>query len=180
MSDATAELQITQASVTDAEAILALQKLAYRSEAEIYDDFAIPPLRQTLAEMRQDIARQLVLMATLGGRVVGSVRGHEREGTCHIGRLIVDPSCQNRGIGRRLMAAIEERFRGVRRYELFTGHRSERNLALYRKLGYVAFRTETASDSLCIVCLEKTHNDFRYSARSPTSPGFRPRPKTAS
>jgi ribosomal protein S18 acetylase RimI-like enzyme len=156
MFDETAELQIEQASVADAEAILALQKLAYRSEAAIYDDFEIPPLCQTLAEMQQDISRQLVLKATLGGRIVGSVRGHEREGTCHIGRLIVDPACQNRGIGRRLMAAIEERFRGVRRYELFTGHRSERNLALYRKLGYLAFRSEAASDRLCIVYLEKT------------------------
>jgi ribosomal protein S18 acetylase RimI-like enzyme len=155
MSDQEAGLQIEQASAPDAEAILALQKLAYRSEAEIYDDFQIPPLRQTLAELRQDIASQLVLKATLGGRIVGSVRGHEREGTCHIGRLIVDPACQNRGIGRQLMAAIEERFLGVRLYELFTGHRSERTLALYRKLGYLAFRSEAASDALAIVYLEK-------------------------
>jgi ribosomal protein S18 acetylase RimI-like enzyme len=155
MVDDTTGLQIEQANVADAEAILALQKLAYRSEASIYDDFQIPPLRQTLAEMQQDIARQLVLKATLAGRIVGSVRGHEREGACHIGRLIVDPARQNRGIGRRLMAAIEARFPGVRRYELFTGHRSERNLALYRKLGYVAFRSEATSDRLCIVYLEK-------------------------
>jgi hypothetical protein len=33
---------------------LALQKLAYRSEAEIYDDYTIPPLTQTLGEMRAD------------------------------------------------------------------------------------------------------------------------------
>jgi len=155
MSDETTKLQIGQTTVADAEAILALQKLAYRSEAEIYDDFEIPPLRQTLAEMQQDFARQLVLKATLDGRIVGSVRAHERAGTCHIGRLIVHPACQNRGIGRRLMAAIEERFRGVPRYELFTGQRSARNLAFYHKLGYVAFRTEAASERLSIVYLEK-------------------------
>jgi ribosomal protein S18 acetylase RimI-like enzyme len=157
MSDDTAgEVQVEQASASDADAILALQKLAYRSEAEIYDDFEIPPLRQTLAEMQADFERQVVLEATLDGRIVGSVRGYERDGTCHIGRLIVDPGCQNRGIGRRLMAAIEERFRGVRRYELFTGHRSERNLYFYRKLGYVQFRTEVTNDKLSIVFLEKT------------------------
>lgn len=149
------QVRIEPASVSDAEEILALQKLAYRSEAEIYDDFEIPPLRQTLAEMQQDIGRQLVLKATLGERIVGSVRGHESEGTCHIGRVIVDPGCQNRGIGRRLMAAIEERFPGVRRYELFTGQRSERNLHFYGTLGYVPFLTEARSDRLCIVYLEK-------------------------
>jgi GNAT superfamily N-acetyltransferase len=153
--DTMGQVQIEQASASDADAILALQRLAYRSEAEIYDDFEIAPLRQTPAEMQKDLARQVVLKATLDGRIVGSVRGYERDGTCHIGRLIVDPVRQNRGIGSRLMAAIEERFRGVRRYELFTGHRSERNLYLYRKLGYVPFRTEAASDRLSIVFLEK-------------------------
>ncbi len=148
-------LAIERAVVADAGAILALQKCAYRSEAEIYDDFAIPPLRQTLAEMQQDLVDQLVLKALLADRIVGSVRALERDGTCHIGRLIVDPERQNRGIGRRLLAAIEDHFPTARRYELFTGHRSERNLAFYRKLGYAAFRTETASGRLSVVYLEK-------------------------
>jgi hypothetical protein len=37
-------IDITTASVADAEEILALQKLAYQGEAERYHDFAIPPL----------------------------------------------------------------------------------------------------------------------------------------
>jgi hypothetical protein len=36
--------EISPAAVDDAEAILALQRLAYQSEAAIYDDFTIPPL----------------------------------------------------------------------------------------------------------------------------------------
>lgn len=35
---------IEKASINDAEEILRLQKLAYISEAEIYDDFNIQPL----------------------------------------------------------------------------------------------------------------------------------------
>jgi ribosomal protein S18 acetylase RimI-like enzyme len=153
--DPAGQVQIEPASVADAGAILTLQQLAYRSEAEIYDDFDLPPLRQTLLEMQEDCVRQVVLKATLDGRIVGSVRGHQRDGTCHIGRLVVDPGCQNRGIGARLMAAIEERFRDAHRYQLFTGHRSERNLYLYKKLGYLEVRTETASDRLSLVFLEK-------------------------
>ncbi len=148
-------LSIEQATAADAEAILALQKLAYRSEAEIYGDFEIPPLRQTVAEMRDDVSRQVVLKATLDGRILGSVRAYERDGTCHIGRLIVHPERQNHGLGKRLLAAIETRFSHVQRYELFTGHRSERNLHLYRKLGYTPFRTETAGQTMSIVYLRK-------------------------
>ncbi|WP_198936768.1 hypothetical protein [Domibacillus epiphyticus] len=39
---------IKQASNQDAEEILALTKLAYMSEAEIYNDYTIHPLTQTL------------------------------------------------------------------------------------------------------------------------------------
>jgi ribosomal protein RSM22 (predicted rRNA methylase) len=35
---------IERATIKDAEEILDLQKLAYKSEAEIYNDYAIPPL----------------------------------------------------------------------------------------------------------------------------------------
>lgn len=34
---------ITQATVVDAENILALQKIAYQSEARIYNDWTLPP-----------------------------------------------------------------------------------------------------------------------------------------
>ena len=44
---------IERVSVSDAEEILALQKLAYQSEAEIY---SIPPLVQTLEEMEADLS----------------------------------------------------------------------------------------------------------------------------
>jgi len=46
---------IEKATVSDAEELLALQKLAYRSEAEIYDDFSIPPLVQSLESMEEDL-----------------------------------------------------------------------------------------------------------------------------
>ena len=41
-------LTIEEAKVADAAEILALQKLAYQSEAELYGDDAIPPVTQTL------------------------------------------------------------------------------------------------------------------------------------
>jgi ribosomal protein S18 acetylase RimI-like enzyme len=139
----------------DARDILELQRLAYRSEAEIYDDWSIPPLTQTLDGMKDDIVRQLCLEALLDGKIVGSVRGVRNGDTCEIGRLIVHPDIQGRGIGKKLMAAIEGSFAGVRRFELFTGHRSERNICLYRKLGYAVFRMERISENLQLVFMEK-------------------------
>ena len=46
--------RIIQASLEDAAEILALQKLAYQVEGVLYRDFNIPPLTQTLAELKHD------------------------------------------------------------------------------------------------------------------------------
>ena len=147
-------MEIQRATVADASEILALQKLAYQSEAELHDAYDIPPLTQTLAEMEADLERQHVLKLVQAApdgrpRIVGSVRAFEKEGTCHIGRLIVHPEHQNRGLGTRLLREIECAFAGeCARYELFTGHKSARNLYLYGKLGYTEFKREPVNDAL--------------------------------
>ncbi len=148
-------LILERAACEDAAEILALQKLAYQSEAAIYNDYTIPPLTQTPEEIVADLKRQTFLKAKLGGRIVGSVRAHMQEGTCFVGRLIVHPSYQNQGIGTRLLSEIERAFGQAKRFELFTGHLSERNLYLYQKLGYRPYRNRKVSDALTIVHLEK-------------------------
>ena len=47
-------MSIERATIDDAQEILVLQKLAYTSKAEIYDDFTIEPLHQTLEEIRAE------------------------------------------------------------------------------------------------------------------------------
>ena len=147
-------IAIIPATEADLETILALQKLAYRSEAERYNDFSLPPLHQTLEEIQADFARMAFFKAMSGERIVGSVRGYVKNGTCYIGRLIVHPEVQGQGIGTRLMQTLEEHFSAARRFELFTGHKSEEALHLYHKLGYREFkRQEMATHT--IVFLER-------------------------
>ena len=148
-------MEIERATVLDAEEILSLQKLAYRSEAEIYNDFNIPPLLQTLESIEKDFENQFFLKARADGKIIGSVRAYAKEGTCYIGRLIVHPDFQNQGIGRTLMNEIEKIFNHCERFELFTGDRSERNLYFYQKLGYRIYKKENITDQTKIVCLEK-------------------------
>jgi ribosomal protein S18 acetylase RimI-like enzyme len=146
---------IEQAQLTDASEILALQKLAYLSEAEICQDYTIPPLTQTLEEIEHEFQTQTFLKVVLDGKTIGSVRAYLQEGTCYIGRLIVHPDFQNQGIGAKLLREIEERFAHARRYELFTGEKSERNLYFYQKLGYRIFRKEKLTGKVPLVFLEK-------------------------
>ena len=150
---------IGRADETDGEQILKLQYLCYQSEAELYGDYRIEPLTQTLDELQAEMATGRVLVARLGDEVVGSVRGRTGpEGTAAVGRLIVHPRMRRHGLGARLLTAIETELAAepeVGRFRLFTGHRSEGNLSLYRRLGYAVVATEEISPQLRLLILEK-------------------------
>jgi ribosomal protein S18 acetylase RimI-like enzyme len=148
-------LQIETADIKDAEAILQLQRAAYQCEAKLYHDFEIPPLTETLSQLKALFASHIFLKATVDGKIVGSVRANISNGSCHIGRLIVHPKYQNRGIGTQLLAEIERKYPACRRFELFTGIKSQGNIRLYEKAGYRAFKTESVSNKLSFIYFEK-------------------------
>src|ERR1044071_835241 len=111
-----AGLHVERASRADAAGILQLQRLAYQSEARIYNDWSLPPLTETLNQLQKEFDGTTVLKAVLEDVLVGAVRGRwtaaER---CGVGRLIVRPDLQSRGIGRALMQGIEAEFSGADR-----------------------------------------------------------------
>lgn len=146
---------ITRASIEDAAAILDLQTVAYQREAQLYNDFSIPPLTQTLGELSSDFASKVFLKARVENRIVGSVRAYQADDTCWIERLIVHPQYQRQGIGSALMQQIEARFGQAQRFELFTGHKSQHNIQLYERLGYTIFRREQIHTQLSFVFMEK-------------------------
>lgn len=150
---------ITEAAEHDAEQILKLQYLCYQPEAELYGDYGIAPLTQSLDALRSELAAGCVLVARLGEEVVGSARGTvDEDGTARIDRLMVHPRMQRHGLGGRLLSRLEERLStdgAAKRYRLLTGHRSEGNLQLYRKFGYTPVGTEQVSRRLSLITLEK-------------------------
>ena len=85
------DISIVQASLKDASMILALQKLAYQSEAKLNDDWTIPPLTQTPSEILSEFETRVFLKAICADRIIGSVRASQDSGTCQVGRLIVHP-----------------------------------------------------------------------------------------
>jgi len=150
-------MKILKAEKADLYEILELQYLSYRSEAEIYNDNNIQPLKQTLMDLENEFEQQLMLKAIIDQRIIGSVRAFEKDQVCQIGKLIVHPEYQNKGIGTKLLSEIEKIFNKCRKYELFTGEKSRRNIYLYNKLGYTVFNTTEINENLKIIFLEK-HN----------------------
>lgn len=147
---------ITTADEQDAGEIMTVQRAAYVSEALLYDTTRISALSEPLERIVESAAAGEVLVAKLGSRVVGAVRGVREADECLVGRLVVAPDLQGRGIGAALLRAVEERRgEGVRRFVLFTGDRSLANLGLYRKIGYAETDREFVTETLSLVHMAK-------------------------
>lgn len=148
-------MQTQRATPDDLPAILHLQRRAYQSEAELYGDPNLPPLRQTEAELLTEFADKCFFKIAEHGQVVGSVRCWLHANTVHIERLIVLPERQGKGLGTALLSRAERCFAEASYAQLFTGHRSERNLRLYHRLGYRELRRQAVSPQLTLVFLRK-------------------------
>lgn len=148
-------VKITDAQRGDLEQILQLQYLAYQSEAALFGTQDIPPLKQTLDEVRGEFESGLILkMMGEDGKIIGSVRAQEKGGTVYIGKLMVHPDHRRKGYGKMLLKEIENRFPN-KWYELFTSTKSVDNIRLYRSLGYCEFRQESVDKDLRFVYMQK-------------------------
>ena len=100
---------INTSSPEDAQAILDLQRLAYRSEALLYGDDKLPPLTETVDQVRAEFGHRLILKAVDDGLIDGSVRAHQAGDTCHVG--------PNRWNSRTIIALTSSALSGVPRIE---------------------------------------------------------------
>lgn len=147
---------ITTAEEQDAGEIMTVQRAAYVSEARLYDNTRLSALSEPVEEVLKSVAAGEVLVAKMGSWIVGAVRGVRKEDECHVGRLVVAPDMQGRGIGAALLRAVEEHgIKGVRRFVLHTGDRSQANISLYRKVGYTETHREVVAETLSLVYLAK-------------------------
>ena len=148
-------ITILEANKEDLKSILDLQHLAYQSEAQLVGDTNIQPLTQNLNEIQKEFNIMKFFKAvTEDGTIIGSVRVYSNDGTLHIGKLMVHPSLQGRGIGTQLLNHIETACPHTR-YELFTSFKSTRNIQLYERLGYRRFTEKKMPDGLTFIYLEK-------------------------
>ena len=127
---------IVPATLADAPAILALQKLAFEPEARACQVWEIPPLQETVDGIREHIRMATVLKAVDDERLLGSVRGIVTGDTCLIRVLAVAPPAQGRGLGARLLGAIEAAHPQVERFELTTNMIMVGNVRFYLRQGY--------------------------------------------
>ncbi|MFJ2550564.1 GNAT family N-acetyltransferase [Microbacterium sp. NPDC087591] len=129
------DITIDELDESGAGELLTLQRAAFVSEAQIYGSADMPPLTQTLEQVRAELREGDALGARREGRLVGAIRFRMDGETLLIGRIAVAPDQQGEGVGRLLLEAAERRS-GAGQAELFTGSLSEANIRLYESCGY--------------------------------------------
>jgi len=149
--------RIRPISVDDAGEVLTLQRAAFVQEALIYNAVDMPPLTQTLDEVRAELEENLGCVALDGERMVGCVRARVDGDLLLVGRIAIAPDQQGSGLGTSLLTAVEERGReaGATTAELFTGSLSEANIRLYEREGYVESERVPGDDGTDQVFLRK-------------------------
>jgi tRNA (guanine37-N1)-methyltransferase len=131
------DVEIRPVVPADAGELFVLQRACWVQEQHDNPDVRVPALHESLDELRAWIARDTVLVARSGGRLVGAVRASLDGESWEVGRLMVAPDLAGRGLGRALLERIEALApAGATTYALFTGAGSLRNRRMYQKAGY--------------------------------------------
>ncbi|WP_152362305.1 tRNA (guanosine(37)-N1)-methyltransferase TrmD [Microlunatus speluncae] len=156
-TERTDELEIRPGVAADAGEVFTLQRAAFVAEGQANGSFEIPPLTDGLDVVEAALARDTVLVARLDGRLVGAVIGSAGDaGAWTVGRLVVVPDLQGRGIGGRLLEAIEAAAPPTRTLiRLITGAGSKRNLGFYTRRGFRVVSRDDAAPGVPIVIMEK-------------------------
>jgi ribosomal protein S18 acetylase RimI-like enzyme len=132
-------VDLVRVDVTDpavAAELLELQRRAYRVEAELIGSDEVPPLRETVAELRA--CGETFLAARLGGELAGAVSWRVDGKTIDLHRLVVDPTHFRKGVGVTLVRAALATEPQAQRAIVQTGAANEPAIALYLREGFTA------------------------------------------
>jgi ribosomal protein S18 acetylase RimI-like enzyme len=133
--------------------VMTVQRAAYLQEARRYGAWDLPPLVETLDEIRAHLSDGTPALGAFDGtRLVGSVRSRIDGDRMEVARLAVAPDVQGGGVGRRLLQHITAQAPGeIEVVWLFTGAESDENLRFYESAGFV--RTSEHLDAVGIRCV---------------------------
>jgi tRNA (guanine37-N1)-methyltransferase len=132
---------IAPAVQADVGELFTLQRACWLQELEANPGVPIPALLETPEDVRRWLGEWTTFTARAGGRLVGAARGR-LEGPADdrawdIGRVMVAPDLQGRGLGRRLLELIQEAAPAeATSYSLFTGAGSAANQRMYKRAGF--------------------------------------------
>lgn len=150
---------IERATVHDADRIESLVNSAYAKYVERMGKKPAPMTENYHAIIMAHSEDVFVLRASQDWQVLGSITltDHQEDDAVKVNNVVVDPTAQGCGYGRRLLQFAEEtaRAKGRGAITLFTNEKMFENITLYPRLGFVETERRT-EDGYCRVFFRKT------------------------
>ncbi len=144
---------LRRASVGDVAAVTALQRAAYAKNRPL---LGVEPL-PLLADYRRILADYETWLCEGADGLDGVLILEPRTDDLLIWSIATAPHLHGRGLGRRLLAAAEERTRalGLAVVRLYTGEPLTHNIAWYERHGFVRERVEQLADRRAIHMMKR-------------------------
>lgn len=141
------QASIERATVHDAYQIESLVNSAYSKYVERMGKKPAPMTENYHAIIQAHSEEIFVLRASQDGKVLGSItlNDHQEDDAVKVNNVVVNPTAQGFGYGRRLLQFAEEtaRAKGRGAVTLFTNEKMFENITLYPRLGFVETERRT-------------------------------------
>lgn len=120
------------------ETSLKIQRAAYEVEARLIGSRNIPPLHETIDQLKNVTEFFWGYFENL--ELVGLISVEDEEQNLRISRLVVDPKFFSKGIGTKLVQYVLENLKNNREVIVSTGDRNLPAKKLYKKIGFIQKR----------------------------------------
>ena len=112
-------------------------------------------MAETVEAVAEHIRHRTALVARIGPRIVGSVRGIAGGTVCTIRGLSIEPADNGRGIGASLLHAIEAAHPRATHFELATNTVTAGNVRFYERHGYLVTALTPRSEKVMLAQMKK-------------------------
>lgn len=145
---------ITNVEENDLETIFSMQAEVFQDEP-LLTNLGYFNEVLTLEDLKKSYEKYDFLKAVEDdGSISGIICGYENSNTVSILAVIVRKEKRNKGIGRKLVFAMEHLYPNIR-CEIQTPNSMPKNIAFYESMGYVKCRQEKISNNEVISTFEK-------------------------
>jgi ribosomal protein S18 acetylase RimI-like enzyme len=133
--------------------VLALQRLSYSLEADLLGRDDMPPLQESVEDLRA--CGETFLGRFAADTLCGAIAYRVIDGTLDLHRVMVHPHFLRRGIASSLIAFVEAQEARARRTLVATGSGNTPARRLYARLGFRETGEREVAPGLWIVAFEK-------------------------
>ncbi|HSJ37654.1 MAG TPA: GNAT family N-acetyltransferase [Planococcus sp. (in: firmicutes)] len=148
--------ELDHRSESTAKAIQRIQHPAYLVEAEMMGFQGIPQLKESVLELRN--SSEVFVGYLEEDRLLGFISYKKETNTIDIHRLVVDPEHFRKGIGRKLLAFLLGKYKGMD-FIVSTGKANVPAKKLYESFGFIETEDFEVAPGIFCTALEKKNGN---------------------